>query len=101
MPAVPRGIPYEDREKLLFDLAVRKDVFTIEELWTTNRWIHYGEVSRTLLKWWHEGMTQRWSKSHEEWYHFLPNAKVKPLVFPGKATYRWTEEEVNDATSGA
>jgi hypothetical protein len=82
------------KERVLFEIAVRMETFSLGELWDTDaKYVGYGHMSRILLKWWREDqLTQRMCKAGK-WHDGFPWSKAgRGSIYHGaQAMYRWKE----------
>lgn len=78
-----------ERHALLFAAAL--DEFTIEDLWQGVPGLSYQMAAKLTLQWWREGLTIRRAREGV----WRPGADiVTNRSFPGKATYRWLEDDM-------
>lgn len=88
-----RKIDNEREERRVFAVAVHYEQFSLGEIWERMKFVHYGRMSRYLLKWWREdGLTERLDKNGR-WVRgdgWRGTHEIK-LRFSGKAIYRWIE----------
>lgn len=77
------------RQMLLW--AAAREEFTIEDVWNAHP-VSYQLVANLLLEWWREGLTLRKDRDGD----FVSGRQlVTNRSFPGKAVYRWNDENID------